>query len=294
MDIRVLQYFLTIAEEENITRAAEKLNMSQPPLSRQIRQLETELGVMLLERGHRKIQLTEAGYFLKNRSLEILELVTRTKEQIRERCDGASGTIAIGSIETASSSILPILIARYKKSYPKVSFDIWNGNSDDIMERLDKGLIDLGIVRETFNSQRYESIWLPKEPWVVLLHRDTRLGQLPGNEIDLAALAEEPIIIPSATARGEEIRQWFHSVGVTPQVFCVYNAMLSAIMLVREKTGAALCPSSAQNIFSDKAIVCKTIIHPSVASSPVFIWKKYKYLPATVTGFLQSVKKSLQ
>ena len=120
MDIRVLQYFLTIAEEENITRAAEKLNMSQPPLSRQIRQLETELGVMLLERGHRKIQLTEAGYFLKNRSLEILELVTRTKEQIRERCDGASGTIAIGSIETASSSILPILIARYKKSLPNV------------------------------------------------------------------------------------------------------------------------------------------------------------------------------
>lgn len=126
MEVRLLQYFLTIAEEENITKAAEKLNMSQPPLSRQLKQFENELGVVLFERGKRKMQLTEAGYFLKNRGKEILELIEKTKDQLRERCDGTSGTISIGTIETSGASILPLLISQFNKEFPKVSFDIWS------------------------------------------------------------------------------------------------------------------------------------------------------------------------
>ncbi len=294
MELRILRSFLAVAREQSISGAAKSLHLSQPSLSRQIMDLEYELGTKLFERGNRKITLTEQGILLRKRAEQIVELVQKTEEELTLVDEAVSGTVRIGAGETHAFRTLAQSVQELTARYPDVHFHLFSAHAEDVMERLDKGLIDLGIVRETFNSQRYESIWLPKEPWVVLLHRDTRLGQLPGNEIDLAALAEEPIIIPSATARGEEIRQWFHSVGVTPQVFCVYNAMLSAIMLVREKTGAALCPSSAQNIFSDKAIVCKTIIHPSVASSPVFIWKKYKYLLAAVTGFLQSVKKSLQ
>lgn len=291
MDIRLLQYFLTIAEEENITRAAAKLNMSQPPLSRQLRQLEEQLGVTLFERGKRKMQLTEAGYFLKNRGVEILDLIKKTEDQLHERCDGTSGLINIGSIETAGASVLPQLIASYKKAFPKVSFDIWNGNSDDIVERLDKGFLDIGIVREPFNSQRYEGIMLPKEPWMVLMHVDNPLAADASEVIELSALAKAPLIIPSRIVHGIEINQWFGSIGIKPNIFCVYNALMSAIVLVRENTGVALCPLSAKNILASENLVYKEIIHPRVESSPVIIWKKYKYVSGAVNNFLDLVKK---
>lgn len=294
MNVRFLKYFLAIAEEENITRAAEKLNMSQPPLSRQLKQFENDLGVALFERGgKRKMELTEAGYFLKNRGKEILELIEKTKEQIRERSDGTSGTISIGTIETSGASLLPLLISQFNKEFPTVNFDIWSGNSDDIMERLDKEILDLGIVREPSNSERYESIWLQKEPWVVLMHKNHSLAQNRNPTIDLASIAKEQLIIPSRAVYGTEIHHWFGSIGLIPTIFCTYNALMSAIVLVRQGTGLALCPMTAKNILSDDTLVYKEIAHPAVTSSPVIIWKKYKYLSGAVNNFLVSIKKQL-
>lgn len=286
MDIRLIQNFLMIAEEGSVTRAALRLNMSQPPLSRQLKQLEDELGVILFERGKRKMQLTEEGYFLKNRGIEILELVKKTKDQIKEKCDGASGTISIGTIETSGAHVFPLLIARYKKKFPKVHFDIWNGSSDDIIERLDKELLDIGIVRAPFDTERYKSIYLPKEPWVILIHRDHVLAKNEDATIELTCLANQPLIIPSTTALGVEINHWFKSAGITPNIFCVYNALMSAIVLVRNNMGVVVCPSSAKSILTDDNLVYKEIVNPSVESQSVIIWKKYKYLSSIVNNFL--------
>ena len=291
MNIRLLKYFLTIAEEENITRAAKKLNMTQPPLSRQLKQFEDELGIILFERGKRKMQLTEAGYFLKSRGKDILELIEKTEEQLQERCNGKSGTISIGSIETAGASILPLLIAKFNREFPQIGFNVWNGNTDDIIERLDKEILDIGIVREPSDTKRYEIVWLQEEPWAVFMHKDYPLAQNSDSTIELSAVVNERLIIPSRSIYGPEINHWFDIIGAKPNIFCVYNALMSAIVLVRQKAGIALCPITAKNILSDDTLVYKKVVHPAVSSRSAIIWKKYKYLSCAANNFLISVKK---
>ena len=153
MDIRTLRYFLVTAQERNFTKAANKLCMAQPPLSRQIKILEEELGVTLFIRNSRQLQLTEEGYFLKQQAEEILLLIEKTEHQLEKMGTNDYGTISIGATESCGGSILPHLIEGFHETAPHIRFQIWTGNSDETQERLEKNLVDVAVVREPFNME---------------------------------------------------------------------------------------------------------------------------------------------
>lgn len=198
-DIRDMNYFLQIAEYENISKAAEQLHISQPPLSRQLKKLEEELGVELFTRDNGRLQLTEAGYYFKERAQEVLALVEKTKGEMDEKYNGHSGKIRIGTIETLSAEKLPKWIAEFHELYPDVKYQIVNNNSEEIVRMVDKGLLDMGIVREPVNSQYFERIRLQEDFWIAYIPNRNPLSQKNRRtiEIELADLRDEPLILPS-------------------------------------------------------------------------------------------------
>ena len=219
MDIRVLHYFLVVAEEQNITRAAEKLLMAQPPLSRQMKQLEEELGTPLFIRGSRKLELTEEGLFLKERAEHILDLVERTRLEIDDMKQGMSGTVYIGVTQTIASTLLPKFIAGFKALYPEVHYDIWSGNSDEVIDRLEKGLLDFAIVREPYDQEQFDGTRIRKEPWCVLVHKDSPIAARKEDSVPLSMLAEEELrklyaAMGKLTERQQEIIQLYFYKGL--------------------------------------------------------------------------------
>lgn len=178
MEIRVLTYFLTVAREENITRAAEVLHITQPTLSRQLVQLEQELGVKLFERGKSKITLTDEGVLLRRRSEEIVDLTDKTEKEFIEQNNIMGGEIFIGSGETNNMHIMADLIKKFSEEYPNVKYNFHSGNADDIKERINKGLIDIGLLMEPISIEKYEYVRLPiKEIWGVLVSKESPLAQ---------------------------------------------------------------------------------------------------------------------
>ena len=177
MEIRVLRYFLTVVREESITKAAEVLHITQPTLSRQLAQMEEEIGVRLFDRGTRKIRLTNEGLLLRRRAEEILQLVDKTEKELVEQEEQVEGKIAIGCGEVASVQMLPDLIRNFHQKYPLVTFDLFTATADLVKEQMDKGLLDLGLLLEPVEMGKYEFIRLNmKERWVVLMPPDDPLA----------------------------------------------------------------------------------------------------------------------
>ena len=169
MDLRTLRYFTVVAQERNITRAAEKLNMSQPPLSHQIRCLEEELGVQLFVRGKRRLELTDDGALLLRRAKQILELTEKTAQELRERRNQVSGTLYLGMVEGQAPYLAAGWIAGFRKRCPLVHYNLWNGSSDDVLDRLRQGLADLAIVAAPYDTERLEGFQVGEEPWAAIL-----------------------------------------------------------------------------------------------------------------------------
>ena len=172
MDLKDLQYFLAVAQAGTITGAAAKLCMAQPPLSRQMKELEEELGTTLFIRGKRHIRLTEEGIFLRQQAEEILSLMEKTRGQLSRMGTGAGGLISIGVTESCGAGVLSDIIERFHSDFPGIRYNIWCGNGDEINDKLDKGLVDLGIVREPFRTEKYESALIKTESWTALLSRE--------------------------------------------------------------------------------------------------------------------------
>ncbi|HIR27298.1 MAG TPA: LysR family transcriptional regulator, partial [Candidatus Choladousia intestinigallinarum] len=158
MELRVLQYFLTVAQEEGINRAADVLHITQPTLSRQLSQLEEEVGVKLFHRGARKITLTNEGILLKRRAEEILALVDKTEKELVEQEQLVDGKIVIGSGEVAAVQALPPIIRSFREKYPLVTYDIFTANADVVKEQMEKGLIDIGILLEPVDMEKFDFI----------------------------------------------------------------------------------------------------------------------------------------
>ena len=177
MELRVLKYFLMAAREENITKAAQLLHVTQPTLSRQLMQLEEELGVKLFERSRHRIILTEDGMLLKRRAQEIVSLAEKTEREFVRREGELMGEISIGSGELKSSRFLSQVVAAFHEKHPLVQFEIFSGDSDNIKERMERGLLDLGILLEPVDISKYEFIQIPvKEEWGVLVPDDSPLA----------------------------------------------------------------------------------------------------------------------
>ena len=212
MDLRALRYFVVVAEELNITRAAERLNMSQPPLSGQIKGLEEELGVQLFIRGKRRLTITDAGTHLYRRARQLLELSDQTRQELRSM-EGLSGNLNISLVEGRAPYLLARWIAGFRSEFPQVAVHLWNGSGDEVMERLQRGLADLALVAAPYNAEQLDGITVGREPWVAILSKQHPLAQEGGEFLPLRKLVGQPLFIPSRQSRIDAIRLWFDELG---------------------------------------------------------------------------------
>ncbi len=232
MEIRVLRYFLTVVREESITKAAEVLHITQPTLSRQLAQMEEEIGVRLFDRGTRKIRLTNEGLLLRRRAEEILQLVDKTEKELVEQEEQVEGKISIGCGEVASVQMLPDLIRNFHQKYPLVTFDLFTATADLVKEQMDKGLLDLGLLLEPIEMGKYEFIRLNmKERWVVLMPPDDPLAGKKYVKAD--ELAELPLILPRRME--VDCRQVRGSIlsGMSMLITCLNNMKTNAVCIKR-------------------------------------------------------------
>ena len=260
MDLRSLKYFLVVAQELNITRAAEKLNMSQPPLSNQIKALEGELGVTLFIRGKRHLQLTEAGSLLLRRANQVLELTDKTRQELREMQDGISGTISIGMVEGRAPFLVSRWIAGFREEFPLVQYSLWNGSSDDVLERLYQGLVDIAVIAAPYDTEHLEGFPVGREPWVALIPVSHPLARQEGNRIPLSSLVEQPLIVPSRLSRVEAIRQWFQEIGAEPRIICSTSNYLDAVAMSEFGVGISIFP---QTTYTPNALLVSKVITDS-------------------------------
>lgn len=172
MELRTLRYFTVVARELNITRAAEKLNMSQPPLSNQIKALEEELGVQLFIRGKRHLELTEEGTLLLRRAVQMQELADKTRQELASLREGMTGTIYLSMVEGRAPFLAAQWIAGFREEFPLVRYNLWNGSSDDVLDRLRKGLADLAVIAAPYDSEYLEGFPVGRELWAAMLHPD--------------------------------------------------------------------------------------------------------------------------
>ncbi|HWR44602.1 LysR family transcriptional regulator [Sporomusa sp.] len=288
MDIRDMRYFYAIIEEGNISSASKRLNIAQPAISRQMKQLEDSLGVQLFERGSRRIRLTEAGQLFRERVERILGLVDGTMKEMTEFNSGLGGTISIGSVTTSGVALLPNLISKFHGLYPSVTFRIWEGDGFRILELLDNGIIEVGIIRAPFDSEIYESIILPDEPLVIAMKRDEcYCGKDPVN-VRLIELANQPLIVPLRWK--SMFVEWCAKAGFTPKIICISDGIVLNILWAKLGIGMALVPKSTEGLISDSALTYKKIIEPTVSTQTVIVWVRNRKLSASSKHFLDLLR----
>lgn len=284
MDIRELKYFYTIASEGNITNAARKLHMAQPPLSRQIKQLEEKLGAQLFERGSRRIQLTEAGRILYQRAEQILQLVDNTVQEIIDLSSYVSGTLAIGTVTTSGLILLPKWIKNFHSQYPGITYQLWEGDSYQIFELLDKGIVEIGFVRGQFDQEIYSSISLPDEPLVIAMNQNGYNCGVCLDQVRWDELIDIPLILQRRYIAVFE--EHCKKAGFTPRVVCTSNEMMQDLMWVKMGIGVAPMPQSAANILTDSSLIYKIIVEPAIMTRTAMIWGKNRHLSAAARQFI--------
>jgi DNA-binding transcriptional LysR family regulator len=282
MDIRQLKYFIAITEEEQITKAAKKLHLAQPHLSRQLKLLEDELGVKLVERGSKKIQLTDAGKMLKNRAEQIIQLTESTVRELKDFNEGLCGTLRIGAVSSSGTAILNERISNFHRKYPGVNFEIWDGNTYKILELLNSGVIEIGIVRTPFDIDSYESILLPMEPMIAAMRED--LYWEGSNTLRLEELKERPLII---YRRFEElILELCRKARFEPRIICKNDDARTTLLWADTGLGIAIVPKSAIKLVGSMQLKYKEIEEPFLTTQIAAIWMKDKYISPCSEQFL--------
>lgn len=287
MDLKELSNFLKIAEYENITKAARELHIAQPHLTRQLHNLEAELGVSLFIREKKRLHITDEGRFLKQQAKQMLGFAKKTKEQIAEMESGISGTIYIGSIETVGTIFLPQWIANFKTRYPKVRYNLWSGNSTDVIEKIEKGLLDIALVRAPFNTDIFDSFHILDEKWIALINKNHPLAQNGDSCVSLTELSSHELLVP--TQRISEITDWFVSRNLMSNIFCGFSPLMNAIVLVQNNLGIAILPESCKKMAYNEDIIIKDISE-NMQSEVFVIWRKEYELSSVAKRFLDFVK----
>ena len=283
MELRVLRYYLTVAREENITRAADMLHITQPTLSRQMAELEEELHTRLFERTNRKIVLTESGMLLRRRAEELVSLADKVQQEFQSGGDELTGLISIGSGVTAAvSACLPRLLQDYAQKYPQVRFELHTGTAAGIKDLLDKGLLDIGILMEPIEVEKYDFVRLPvKEVWGILMPADDPLAQktaiTPGDLQDL------PLIV-SWRIREREAKAWFGGDTEHLNVFCTYDLIDNAATLVEHRLGYAFV---IQGALKPAPGLTFRPLAPEVSNTSVLVWKRYQPSHPAVQKFIE-------
>lgn len=288
MEIRVLRYFLTVVREQSITKASEVLHITQPTLSRQLAQLEEALGVRLFERGSRKISLTSEGLLLCRRAEEILQLVGKTEQELIEQEEQVAGEITIGCGEIASVQLLPALFESFHEKYPHVTFDIYTATADHIKAQMDRGLVDVGLLLEPVDIEKYEYIRLnKKERWVVLMPPDATLaGKEAVTAEDLAAL---PLILPRRLSVQSEIANWFGDYFDKLNVLFTSNLSTNASVMVEHGLAYSIAVEGLIPHWDQSKVTYRPLYPPLTATS-VFAWKRGQPFSVAATRFIAFAK----
>lgn len=289
MEIRTLRYFLAIALEESFSSAGERvLFVTQPTLSRQMRELEDELGKKLFRRSGRKTLLTEAGRRFKKRAEEILELVDRTHAELRERDDCLEGTLHIGGGESPGMRFLGRVFRKMRTAYPLVKLELFSGNSSDVCEKLDRGLLDFGVLVEPADKEKYDYLSMPQmDSWGVLVKRNSALSVL--ESVSPEVLAGKPLILSRQSIYTNEFCGWFGKFYSKLNVVASYNLLYNASLLVKENVGVALCLKGIAG--SKKSDGLKFVpLSPPRNANQVLVWKRN----ASVSGFSRPAEKFLE
>ena len=291
MDLRALHYFVIVAEERNITRAAERLKMSQPPLSAQLKGLEDELGVQLFIRGKRHLTITDAGTHLYRRARQILELTSQTEQELRS-LEGLSGNLNISLVEGRAPFFLARWIAGFRSEFPQVAVHLWNGSTDEVMERLQRGLADLAMVAAPYNTEQFDGIPVGREPWVAMMSIDHPLAKEGGRFLPLKKLAGLPLYIPSRRSRLDSIRAWFGELGQEPNIAGDLSSYVDAVALAEQNAGVCIFPMTTYN---ESNLVVKKIITESARQVEyALIWKRNERLTEIEQEFINFVQDCLE
>lgn len=292
MDLRVLKYFITVAKQGNITKAAEALHITQPTLSRQLKELEEELGASLFLRGNRQITLTDAGLLFQQRAEEMVRLLEKTQRELEDERNLVGGTVSIGCVETTASQALPELLTGFSKKHRMVQYDLYSANGDDIKEKLDRGDIDLGILLEPVETAKYDYLRLPiRDLWGVVIRRDDPIAQQ--ESISLEQVAGLPLIVPRRSIVQEEIASWFGVDWDQLNIFATHNLLTNAILLASAGLGYPVCVQGAYTIRETEK-VCFVPISPERTAGHVLAWKKNRMFTSATTLFIDHVRNTFQ
>ena len=288
MELRVLKYFLMVAREENITKAAALLHLTQPTLSRQLMQLEEELGVKLFHRSKHSIILTEDGMLLKRRAQEIVSLSDKTVQELSHKEDVLSGEIAIGCGESKGMLFLSEQIRKFQHKYPLVQFSIHSAIADDIKERIEKGILDIGLLMEPVDVGKYEFIRMPqKEKWGILVRKDSELAAK--EFINPEDLLGVPLIMVKRELVKNELASWFGDYYEGLQIAATYNLILNAAAMVERGIGMALCFDLGVAFYED---LCFIPLNPTLETGSVLVWKKNQTLGLAISQFMSFLKNA--
>ena len=291
MEFRVLRYFLAIAREGNITRAAEFLNVTQPTLSRQIKDLEEELGQQLFVRGSHNIVLTAEGMMLRKRAEEIMDMVEKTKAEFGSFQKNIAGDVYIGGGETQGMRLIADVIEELRSEYPDIHYHLYSGNAENVTERLDKGLLDFGILIQPTDLTKYHSISMPvKDVWGVIMPKNCALAKK--ESIARKDLSGLPLICSQQairrTSADNEFQNWFGKDFNKLNIIATYNLVFNAALLAEQGTGYLLSLDKLVDTMDNS--VCFRPLNPALESGLDIVWKKYQVFSPAAKIFLEALQ----
>ena len=293
MEIRVLKYFLAVAREGSITGAANSLHLTQPTLTRQLQDLEKELKQKLLVRGKHKVTLTPEGMILRKRAEEIVDMVEKTEAEFLSINDTISGDIYIGGGESDCMKHIAAIIKEIQEDYPEIKFHIFSGNAEDVTEKLDKGLLDFGVLIQPVDLSKYDNIPLPdKDVWGVVMRKDSPLAKK--DYIELDDLKNIPLInsrqAMRKTSTRNEFIEWFQGEFEKLNTVATINLVYNATVMVKAGIGYAITLDKLADT-SKESLLCFRPLKPKLESGLDIVWKKYQVFSPAAKLFLEKLKE---
>lgn len=293
MEIRVLKYFLAVAREGSITRAANSLHLTQPTLTRQLQELEKELKQKLLIRGKYKVTLTPEGLMLRKRAEEIIEMVEKTEAEFQSINDIIGGDIYIGGGESDCMKYIAEVIKKVQTDYPDIKFHIHSGNAEDVTEKLDKGLLDFGVLIQPVDLAKYDNITLPeKDVWGVVMRKDSLLAKK--EFVELKDLYGLPLInsrqAMRKTSSKNEFIEWFQGEFENLRTVGTINLVYNAAVMVKAGIGYAITLDKLVDV-SEKSELCFRPLSPRLESGLDIVWKKSQVFSPAAALFLEKLKE---
>lgn len=287
MELRVLNYFLMVAREENITKAAQILHVTQPTLSRQLMQLEEELGVKLFKRGNHNIYLTDDGMLLKRRAQELVTLADKTRNEFLHKDEILSGEISIGSGEYHNMDSFAEALVAFRKLHPQINYQMFSGNADNIKEKLENGLLDFGILSDPVDISKYEFIRLPQtEESGIITRADSELAKK--RAVTPKDLINRPVLLPSRALVQHQFEVWFGEYFDQVEIAATFNLLYNAAIMVQKGMGDAL----AMKLDAEYKDLVFVPLEPKLESGLVLVWKKGQVTSSATTSFIEYIRNT--